>query len=49
VCIPSHPGPLLLVHLLTAGEPGPADRHIATLPLLVLPEAACEEVGCWQR
>jgi len=49
--VPSHPGPLLLVHLLTAGEPGTADRHIATLPLLVLPEAACEEVGSrrWGR
>jgi hypothetical protein len=45
VLVPSHPGPLLLVHLLTAGEPGEKDRHIATLPLLVLPDAACEEVG----
>jgi hypothetical protein len=43
--VPCHDEPLLLVHLLTAGEPGTADRHIATLPLLVLPEAACDEVG----
>ena len=43
--MPCHDEPLLLVHLLTAGEPGAEDRHIATLPLLVLPEAACQEVG----
>jgi len=46
--VPCHDEPLLLVHLLTAGEPGTEDRHIATLPLLVLPEAACDEVGCWR-
>ena len=45
VAVPSHPGPLMLLHLLTAGEPGAEDCHIATLPLLVLPQAACEEVG----
>jgi hypothetical protein len=39
----------MLVHLLTVGEAGAADRHIATLPILVLPSAACAEVGYKSR
>jgi len=51
VDVPPRAGPaLLLVHLLSAGTRGTADQHVATLPLLVLPEArACEEVGGLRR
>jgi hypothetical protein len=52
VLLPCHLGRLLHIHLLRtpAEEPGQqrahaADMGLATLPLLVLPEAACEEAS----